>query len=196
MLTEENKKCDSGKLSVLPSAFFSDEIPVGSWNYFFFPSWKRKICHFPNQTKSRLFESLFWKFCLWLEKIRICYECGLDKHYFHRWMKDRKRFLRVWRISSLLGEARWPRLPLGLCPAPSLLRSFSSLCSFLLLVSHTLHDCWENAINNGYKAQCSPRGDKLGMTKYQLPAAQLKALSVQLVITFNLIRTPGIVSIS
>lgn len=34
------------------------------------------------------------------------------------------------------------------------------------------------------------------MTKYQLPAAQLKALSVQLVITFNLIRTPGIVSIS
>ena len=63
-------------------------------------------------------------------------------------------------------------------------------------ISHTLHDCRENAINNRYKESCSVHGDKLGMTKYQLPAAQLKALSVQLVITFNLIRTPGIVSIS
>jgi len=34
------------------------------------------------------------------------------------------------------------------------------------------------------------------MTKYQLAAAQLNALSTQRVITFNLIRRPGIVSIS
>lgn len=38
--------------------------------------------------------------------------------------------------------------------------------------------------------------DKLRMTKYQLAAAQLKAVSTQRVITFNLIRTPAIVSIS
>lgn len=84
----------------------------------------------------------------------------------------------------------------------SLSSSESRLIPLLLLfsssfhISHTLHDRRENAINNWYKEPCSVHGDKLGMTKYQLPAAQLKALSVQLVITFNLIRTPGIVSIS
>lgn len=41
-------------------------------------------------------------------------------------------------------------------------------------ISHTLHDRRENAINNWYKEPCSVHGDKLGMTKYQLPAAQLK----------------------
>lgn len=69
------------------------------------------------------------------------------------------------------------------------------LLLFSFPISHTLHDRRENAINNWYKESCSVHGDKLGMTKYQLAAAQLKALSVQLVITFNLIRTPGIVSI-
>lgn len=152
--------------------------------------------HKPNP-EHRMCEVLFLKICSWSRKIRICYEYGLGKYFSHRWVKDSIRSLDVWKIpldpGGRTGTESFPSVSVALQASSN---SSLPFVSSSFPISHTLPDCWENAINNWYKESCSVHGDKLGMTKYQLPAAQLKALSVQLVITFNLIRTPGIVSIS
>lgn len=157
----------------------------------------KNLSHHKPNPEHRMCEVLFLKFCLWSRKIRICYEYGLGKYFSHRWVKDSIRSLDVWKIPlDPVEEQQQKASSLSLSPSKPPPIPLFLLSSSSFPISHTLHDRWGNAINNGYKESCSVHGDKLGMTKYQLPAAQLKALSVQLVITFNLIRTPGIVSIS
>lgn len=105
---KQNKKLDSRTSLYLPICLsFSNEVPCGSWNYFFFffflPCENGKSVTSYTKLKPEYLR-FSWKSCLWLGKIRICYDGGFGKHFFHGWVKDRNRSLNVWKIPRLLSE--------------------------------------------------------------------------------------------
>lgn len=80
-----------GQLYILPFASLSQiKFLLGAGTIF--PSSRKwETSHIKNRTESRIGEVLFWEFCLWLGRSRMCYGRGLGKHFSARWVKSRSR---------------------------------------------------------------------------------------------------------